>query len=135
MANIDAKELFSQKQREFKVEGSGSTRFEKDFTDACNWAIGKINRQADLENRISKITSPNGEIGLSDEYIDVLSDAMTVRLIQFGHRMRNDDVDIVMINRTLDDNINMIRQDIMNQAIADDVNDNESFVALGALGA
>ena len=135
MADIDLKELFNQKQREFKVEGSGSTRFEKDFTAAVNWSIGKINRQADLETRITKITSPDGTVALDDEYMDGLSDAVSLRLIQFGHRMRNDDIDVKIIAATLNDNINMIRQDILNQAIADDVDDETDFVALGALGA
>jgi len=134
MADIDLKELFNQKEREFKSEGNGLVRFEKDFTSAVNWSIGKINRQANLSPRISKVTSPSGTVELDDEYMDVLSDAVTLRLIQFGQRMRNDDIDVKIIAATIDENIDMIRQDILNALIDADTDDETSYVGIGALG-
>ena len=134
MADIDLKELFQQKQGEFKSEGSGSTRFENDFVRAVNWGTSKIGRDADLETRIDKITKPDGTVDLDDAYIDVLSDAVTLRLVQFGHRARNADLDVQSMRRDLPDQIDGIRQSILNQAIDADDDDETDFAQLGALG-
>jgi len=132
MADIDLQELFQQKEQEFVTDGSGNTRFERDFVSAVNWTTSKISRQADLETKIDKITGPTGDVGLSDEYIDVLSDGVTLRLVQFGHRVRNADLDIRHIREGLDEAIDMIRQDILNQAITADTDNESDFAALGA---
>jgi len=132
MADIDLKELFQQKQREFGTEGSGITRFENDFVSAVNYATSRISRQADLETRIAKVTKPEGDVDLSDEYEDVLADLATLRLIQFGHRMRDKDFDTREIRETMDRRIDSIRQSILNQAVESDTDNESDFIGLGA---
>ena len=132
MANIDLKELFQQKQREFKTDGQGNTRFELDFVSAVNWATSRISRDADLSTRIAKVTKPDSTVGLDDEYIDVLSDAITIRLVQFGQRARNADIDIQALINTLPEQIDGVRQSILTQATDADTDNESDFVALGA---
>jgi len=132
MADIDIQTIFNDKAREFKSEGSGSLRFESDFVSAVNAATRRINRQADLETRIGLVSKPNGTIGLSDEYQDVVEDLVTLGLVQRGQRQRNEDFDIVEIRRTIDERIDMIRQDILNQAQEADTGNTGDFVGIGA---
>jgi len=132
MANIGIQSVFEDKQREFKMEGAGSDRFERDFIAALNTATRRINRQADLETRISMTTQISSTLALSDEYQDVVEDLITIKLIQLGHRRRNEDADISRLDRDIDDRIDMIRQDILNQAQEGDTDNELDLVGLGA---
>ena len=132
MADIDIQSVYNDKAREFKSEGQGSGRFESDFVSAANAATRRINRQADLETRISMVTAPNGTIGLSYEYQDVFEDLVTLSLIQKGQKRRNEDADVVDLRRNIDERIDMIRQDILVQAVDADTDNETDFVALGA---
>lgn len=133
--NIDAQGLYEAKQREFETMGSGSERFESDFIDAVNISTSEINQRADLETRISKITTLNDTVALSDEYLNILSHMVSVCLMEKGQRpargaegMYND------MKRQVPSLCDKIRMDILNQAITDDTTDTSDFVALGGLG-
>ena len=135
MSDIILTSLYEQKKREFRTQGQGSERFEADMLDATNRAIHRINRDADLETAITRVTDLEATLGLDDKYEDVLSDLITVNLIDMGQRpARGEEVNYAALVRAMPDKIDGIRQDIMNKAIAADTTDEVSFVGLGALG-
>ena len=135
MANIILTTLFEQKKREFHTEGQGNDRFRADFLNAVNRAGRRINRDADLETRITAVNSVEGTVALDETYEDVLSDLITVNLIQMGQKVRSgSEDDYRQLVRQMPNKIDSIRQDIMNQAIDDDTDDESDFVGLGALG-
>ena len=135
MADISLQGVYAQKRRQFRVLGSGSDRFQPDFVDACNDAIARINRQADLATRISRATKPEGTIDLDDAYTDVFSDLVTMRLMDLGQRpSQGMEIDYAELSKNMDDRIDSIRQDVLNQAIAADTDDETDFVGLGARG-
>ncbi len=87
MADIILTPLFDQKKRQFRTEGGGSTRFEKDFIDATNASIYKMNRRANLATAITTVANTDDTVtGLDEAYKDVLADGITAQLLLFGHR-------------------------------------------------
>lgn len=135
MADIILTTLFEQKKLEFHTEGQGGDRFRSDFLNAVNRAGRRINRDADLETRITEVTAVEGTIDLDETYEDVLSDIVTVNLVQMGQKVRRGtEDDYRQLVRQLPSKIDSIRQDIMNQAIDADTDDESDFVGLGGLG-
>jgi len=138
MADIRVKALFNQKQREFKVQGAGSDRFETDFLDALNRAGHRINRSADLSSRITEVvdTAEATTVNLDEDYEDVLSDGITLNLVQMGQRpAKGAEGRINQLERIFEEGINSVRQDILADRIdADSDDDTNSNVGLGKLG-
>lgn len=136
MANIQIAGLYEQKRREFTVMGNTLPRFQQDFVDALNRAARRINRQCNLSTRITNITAPEGEFALSDEYTDVVSDLVTIQLMEMGqHPSAKDGAEFwLKKSATMDNRIDDIRQDICTQAIDADTDDESDFVGLGGLG-
>lgn len=138
MADIQVKALFDQKQREFKVQGAGNDRFESDFIDAVNRAGRRINRDADLSDRITQITdtSETTTVNLDLDYEDVLSDGITLNLVQMGQRpAKGAEGRIKQLDEIFADGINSIRQDILHDRQDSDTDDDTyDNVGLGALG-
>jgi len=136
MADIVLSGIYSQKQQQFAVQGASSSRFEADFIDATNRAIGEINVGADLATRAARVTSPTGTVtNLDVAYEFVLSEGITVHLILNGWKLnRRETMDFQKLKQSFEDGIDMIRQDIMNIAIAADTEDETDFAQLGALG-
>ena len=137
MSNINVEGLFNQKKRQFRLDGSGSRRFEEDFIDALNMTASAINVGADLSTRISHITSTDGvTINLSNAYLDIVSKLLTIELIELGQRpasgQENDFRDLARQKNSL---INRITFDIRNQAQAADSNDDQAIAQLGGLSA
>ena len=136
MSNIFLPGLYDQKTREFKTQGQGGVRFASDFLDAVNRAIRRINRDADLSTRITTVTNAEGTITLDDAYEDVLSDLVTVNLIEMGQKASpGAEIDYAQLVRGLPDKIDGIRRDIMNQASDADTDDSTTdIIGLGKLG-
>jgi len=136
MSNIYLPGLYDQKTREFKTQGQGGVRFASDFLDAVNRAIRRINRDADLATRITTVTTTEGTITLDDAYEDVVSDLVTVGLIEMGQKASpGAEVDYAQLVRELPMKIDGIRRDIMNQASDSDTDDDTTdTIGLGALG-
>ena len=136
MSNIFLPGLYDQKTREFKTQGQGGVRFASDFLDAVNRAIRRINRDADLATRITTVTNAEGTITLDDAYEDVLSDLVTVNLIEMGQKASpGAEIDYAQLVRGLPDKIDGIRRDIMNQASDADTDDSTTdIIGLGKLG-
>ena len=135
MADLVLTTLFEQKKLEFRTQGQGSERFRSDFINAVNRAIRRINRDADLETRVSTVTQAEGTIGIDDAYEDVVSDIVTDELVKMGQKPSpGSERDYDLLNRSLPNRIDAIRQDIMNIAIEADTDDETSYVGLGALG-
>jgi len=86
MASILLTGLFSQKSREFSTQGSGLERFEQDFVDAVNYASKRISLEANLETSISEVTSIQDTLGLDSAYMHIISDGVTLYLMDFGQR-------------------------------------------------
>lgn len=87
MADIALRGLYDQKSREFGTQGGGLIRFDSDFIDAVNRAINRINRDADLATRITRIDDVADTVdGLDEAYEDVLSDGVSLVLMQMGRR-------------------------------------------------
>ena len=135
MANISVTALYAQKQRQFGQSGNDSVRVQKDFITAINRAARRINRQADLETRITAVSDTNGTMALDEAYEDVLSDLVTLNLIDMGSRPPKSIEKVIdTIRATVDERIDDIRQDIMNIAMEADTDDETDFVGLGARG-
>lgn len=133
MADINLGGLYSQIEREFGAPGN--LRLQQDFPDAVNRALRRINRQAGLATRATYTTGTEGEVGLDEDYEDVLHDLVVLQLIRMGQRPRpGGEVDYALLERQMDERIDDIRQDILNQAIEDDTDDETDFIGLGALG-
>ena len=134
MAEIDLKELFRQKQGEFRNRGSGDVNFETDFVGAVNLATSAISLEANLATTIALVTAPSGTVGLDTLYQDGFSEMVTLRMVTMGQKARNDDPDIVLMRKKEPEFIDMVRQNILNVAITADEDDETDFAQLGALG-
>ena len=135
MANIDLKGIYNLKLREFGLEGSGVDRFDLNFIDAANHAIGQINRKADLATRIARVDSTESTVTLDDQYTDVLSDGITFFLVELGQRpARGADLQMGALVTRFRKGIDDIRADILNQIQSSNSEDTVSVAALGALG-
>lgn len=134
MANISVDRLYKRAQDTCNTQGGGSGRFDRQFIDAVNDASSRVNRQADLETRISRITSTAGTLALSDEYEDVVFILVVQGLRMFGQRVRKEMIPWIEKQMAeIDDKIDDIRQDILNQAVDADTDDETDFVGLGGL--
>ena len=136
MADINLTGVASQLARRFKQPGSGTVRFQQDLIDATNDALRRINRNADLETRVSSVTKMEGTLtGMDEAYTDVLVDLITVNLIEQGQRpLARMETEVARMKRTMDFRIDEIRWDILNQAQNDDTDNEVDFVGLGAVG-
>jgi hypothetical protein len=134
MANIAIERLYARAKDTCNTQGGGAGRFDRQFVDSVNDAAARINRQADLETRITRISSTTGTLALSDEYEDVVFILMVQGLRFAGQRVRKEMIPwIEKQMQEIDDKIDDIRQDILNQAVEDDTDDETDFVGLGAL--
>lgn len=134
MADIQLSSVYRYIKSRFNTEGAGLTRFEEDFLDSVNLATRRINREADLETRISMVSDPNEELDLSDEYLDVLCQCISYYLTDMGQRPARGDEARIPTEADITRLINGIRRDIQAQAQEADTDDTSDFVALGGLG-
>jgi len=135
MANIDLTALHTKMKRVFRTQGQGAENFTQSFVDAVNQSTSEINTRCDLEDRISKINSPEDEVALSDEYLHVLDAMVSVTLIDDGQRpSRGQEETYEILRRRIPRLVDQIATDIQNQAQEDDTNDTSNFVGLGGLG-
>jgi hypothetical protein len=88
MANITISSIYDQISGTFKV--GGTNRFDRDFLNALNSATARVNREAALTTRISRVTSREGSIALSDDYWDVVVAGVTVEMVKLGNRPQAD---------------------------------------------
>jgi len=134
MANISVNRLLKSMQRKFKL--ASVDNFDIDFLDALRRTVGRINVNADLETRITMPDNTQGTLNLDDAYEYVVTNCLIVELWKMGLAIRGDkDNEFALrIERRVDDDIDMIRQDILNQARDDDPDDEDDLVALGGLG-
>jgi len=134
MANIQLQSVYDQKEREFKVQDAGLTRFKSDVLDAARRACSRINHEADLETQITLPTTLTSTItGLDEKYEIYLSNIMSRELGKMGQRPAKG-----MVLPTEDDvqfGIRMIMADIRNALTAADTDDDTSDITLlGHLG-
>ena len=136
MANISLAGFIGQKRRAFRTVGIDLVRFESDVIDAINRACRRINRDADLETRITYVNQGDTTIALDEDYEDVLSDAVDINLIDMGSRpAKGFEVPYTEAKRALPEQIDSIRSDILNRAVEADTDDETSFVGVGAQNA
>jgi len=115
MANIVLVPLYEQKQREFGVQGGGLTRFRDDFYDAVNRAINRINRDADLETRIPRVTTSSATVALDEKYEDVLSDGISLYMHFGGSRpTKGAEMLVPMIDARFKEGISRLYFDLFN---------------------
>jgi hypothetical protein len=115
MANIVITPLFEQKQREFNVQGQGSIRFRDDFYSSLNRAINRINRDADLETRIARISTSSSTVALDEKYEDILSDGVSLYLHFSGSRpTKGAEALIPMLESRFRDGIARLYSDLFN---------------------
>lgn len=133
MANIELAPLLRQKMREFSTS---SDDFHLDFIDAVNRAINKINIEADLETRISRVKGPDETVSLDATYEHVLSDGISFMLLKGGFRpARKMQVIFRDLKEDFEEGIDSIRQNIVNVAQEDDADDNTTDITLlGTIG-
>lgn len=136
MANIDLQGLEDRAKRVFVSQGQGGTNFTNSFVSCANDVIGRINRKADLETRISRIDAPSDTIALDEDYTDVFWDVLVVCMIQDGQRPpRGLEDQYTDMARQVGAKIDEIAYDLRNSATADDTNDETAQTAqLGPLG-
>ena len=137
MADIELSGLFQQKQREFKLEGAGLTRFTNDFIDAVNRSTKRINREANLETPISTIADTDDTVtGLDDKYEDVLSHLVSLNLLNIGQRpAKGGELEIPKMESEASDLISGIYFDLLNDQMAADADDESTdIIGLGHLG-
>jgi len=137
MANINLRALHEQKGNEFATRGAGLLRFDEDFLTATNRAINRINREADLATRISRVTSISGVfVDLDADYEDVLSDGITLYLLHLGRRpAKNAEPLVKQVEERFSFGISMIQTDKRNdQHDADSDDDTTDIAQLGTLG-
>lgn len=135
MANIDLNALLDQKQREFGDSGNGSGRFEKDFIDATNYALGRISLEADLESDFDEVTSPQDTVALNQRYRQILADGISLYMLRMGRRPAKgnenqpQELEARFINGIMD-----IYMKIKNDLQNGDDDDENDIIGLGALG-
>ena len=137
MADILLTGVYDSAQRAFKKEGSGSARFESDFVNATNRTINRINRDADLETRITRIDNVEDTVdGLDAKYEDVLFEGITYFLMKAGQRpARGFERQLSHVENAFVDGISGIQTDIRNIATDADTDDETATViGLGPLG-
>jgi len=134
MANISVNRLYSSMQTRFNT--TGVEGFPEKFTNALRQAVGRINVGADLESRITVPVANEGTIALDETYEYVVINLLIIQLWIAGLGIRKDDdgAFIAQLLRNAPEDIDMIRQDILNQARDADDDDEDSLVGLGALG-
>ena len=120
MANIQGDALYDQKEREFKMEGAGSRRFQLDYLSALNRSIAKININADLATRIDQVTSRTDEIGLDLKYEYILSRSITRELALNGQSVRKGAEGLIPSDEEILNLIDEMRQDIENTTYGED---------------
>jgi len=134
MANIRLTGVFSQKSREFSTQGSGLERFEQDFVDAVNYACKRISLEANLETAISEVTSIQDTLGLDDAYTHILSDGITLYLMDFGQRpAKGAEANRTAIENRFVQGISLIYQAVKNSAQEGDGYEDTDVIGLGAL--
>ena len=134
MADIELQGLYDQKRGEFKTQGAGQDRFDRDFVNAVNRAINRINIGADLATAITRVTAIKATVtGLDARYEHILSDIVTYELVKLGQRL-NAKKSAMLELSDIDDEINSIRQDILHDLQDTDTDDDTySNVGLGHL--
>ena len=136
MANISLDSTYQADLNRFVMMGVDSPRFKSDWISAVNKTINKINRGADLETRVTRITGTEGTMALDDAYDDVVQTGVTIYLIMAGQKLqKNETVDLRLLKLQFEDEIDDIRQNILNIAVEADSDDETSFAQLGALNA
>ena len=135
MANIILTGLFDQKKREFADSGNSTGRFERDFVDAVNYACGRITLEADLETEIAEITSPQDTVALDSKFRQVLSDGVSLYMLEMGRRPAKGNEDQPMrVERRFVDGISMIYTKIKNDLQTGTGYEYNDVIGLGALG-
>ena len=135
MANIRLEPLRQQKESEFKVLGSRMERFNGDFLDAVNDVIAQINLYAAMATEIAQVTTTEGTVAIDSLYRYPFTQLVSLRLWEMGQRPAKGGE--AYYNRLVDrqdDFIDMIRQGILDAAVAADDDDETDFIGLGALG-
>jgi len=135
MANIRLSPLRAQKESEFKVLGSRMERFNGDFLDAVNDVIAQINLYASLATTIDSVTTTEGTVGLDELYRYPFTQLISLRLWEMGQRpAKGGEPYYNGLKVMQDDYIDMIRQGVLDAAVAADTDDETDFIGLGALG-
>jgi len=136
MANIRLTPLRAQKESEFKVLGSRMERFNGDFQDAVNDVIAQINLYASLATVIAAVTSIEGTVGLDELYRYPFTQLVSLRLWEMGQRpAKGGEPYYNDLKAEKEGYVDMIRQGILDAAIAADTDDETDFIGLGALNA
>jgi len=132
MANILVRPLYEQKQREFGVAGASLTRFQDDFIAAVNRAVNEINRRADLETRLTRITSLEGSVALDEKYEDVLSTGVSLNLHLMGSRPSKGAEQLVpMLERRFIDGISDMYYDLFN--LREDADSDDEIIGIAGM--
>ena len=137
MADVDLTSFFTQKKREFGTQNQNGGKFDDDFRDAVNYAIGEINLEADLSTTITEISGPTGTVAnLDKKYGYVLSVGTTLWLMLIGRRPpRGADKAINAINQKFHDSIQSMATSIRNIATYADTDDETATnIGLGPVG-
>ena len=137
MANIQLQGVFSRVQNWFTVKGSGLDRFDQDFLDCTNATINRINQDADLASRISRVTTIEAQVGLDEKYDDVLAQGIAVALVDQGQRFNVKDPErtLTRMRNQFETGIDRIATDIRNDLqAANSDDDTYDFVGLGHKG-
>jgi len=115
MSDLLLTAIYDQKKREFAAQNIAGGRFDLDFVDATNATINRINREADLDDRIPRITDINGTVELDEDYADVLSAGISIYLMTYGHRpAKGADAAMRSMNEIFKEGIAGIADDLRN---------------------
>lgn len=138
MADIALSGVYDAAQRTFAKDGSGSARFEQDFINAVNRSINQINRMADLETRITRISDANDTVtGLDVVYEDVLFNGIVFHLMGAGQRPANGyEKQIAAVEKMFHTGIDELQTDLRNAQQDANGSDDDTYdiIGLGALG-
>ena len=136
MANIALKGTYDATVREFQSMGTNIQRMDNDWLVACRRTINQINRQANLQTRITRPEVIETTIALDEDYEDVLSAGISYHLMLAGRRPAKGGPERLQefLSAFLS-GIDQIRYDIDNQLLDDDTDDDTYDLALlGHLG-
>lgn len=133
MADITVASIYDQISGTFKV--GGTTRFDRDFLNALNSATARINREAALSTRITRVSDRSGTIGLSDDYWDVVIAGVVVEMVKLGNRPQGDMEGFVMqAEERFTQACHSMWADSINQRMAADPDDeSDDIIGLGHL--
>jgi hypothetical protein len=135
MANILLTGMFDQKKREFADAGNSTGRFERDFVDAVNYACGRITLEADLETEMPEITSPQDTVSLDAMFRQVLSDGVSLYLLEMGRRpAKGNETQPARLEARFTQGISMVYMKTKNDLQNGDDDDENDIIGLGALG-